>query len=81
MKTCDMTIYVFGEGLLRQSGLCGKPAKYKSPEKIMGRIYYLCGIHKNSLNKFYEKLGNNKRCIKLQFIIMNDEEEVIQEDK
>jgi hypothetical protein len=45
---------------------CNKIAKYKSPEKIMGKIYYLCGIHANGLNKQYKKIKSNLRCIPLE---------------
>lgn len=63
--TCDMTI----NGDFNSSdnyAPCGKIAKYKSPEKIFDRIYNLCGIHANSLNKFYKKNERNLKCIEIK---------------
>jgi len=63
MKTCEMTMSE-GEYWLHYFP-CGKPAKYISPKEKGGRQMYLCGIHKNSVDAMYKRIGSDKRCKKL----------------
>lgn len=63
MKRCDMTMGNYT--VLYNYYICGKPAKFKSPEKIFGRIYFLCGLHANSVNKTYIRKKSPLRCIPL----------------
>jgi len=41
---------------------CGRPAKFRLPNPQM-RVEYVCGIHARSLNKMFERTGQNTRCI------------------
>ena len=43
---------------------CGRPAKYRVPYVAM-HVEYVCGIHARSLDKMYERTGQNIRCIPL----------------
>lgn len=45
-------------------GKCGKPAKYRNPEPDMG-VEFVCGVHARSINKFYERVGKEIRCVPL----------------
>jgi hypothetical protein len=65
VETCDMTMENMNIGSTGLSGYypCGRIAKYKSPEKIFGRIYNLCGIHRRQIDNKYKKQGSSLRCI------------------
>lgn len=68
MSFCQMTVSLgtFGEGSHWESyGECGKPAKFKLSNPVMG-VEYVCGIHARSLNKTYERIGKPDRCIPLE---------------
>jgi len=54
---CDMTV-----GTSDNFYTCGKPAKYISPEKIMGKKYHLCRIHRKIVDRSYERINSDKRC-------------------
>jgi hypothetical protein len=41
---------------------CGSPAKYRVPNPKMA-VEYVCGIHANSLNKMFERIGSDLKCI------------------
>jgi hypothetical protein len=43
-------------------GKCNKPAKFKVPNPKMG-VEYVCGIHARSLDKMFERTGQNIRCL------------------
>jgi len=58
MKTCDM--YTGEYSLITNIYRCGKKAKWKNPEKKHPR--FLCGIHKNSLNKMFKRIDSNLKC-------------------
>jgi hypothetical protein len=48
--------------------MCGKPAKYRTPESKMG-VEYVCGIHANSLDKMYKRIGSDLKCIPLDHLL------------
>ena len=62
--TCDFTIE-HGKGLMAHYCPCGKKAGWKSPKPILGKIYNLCGTHKNLVNKSYELQELDDRCLKI----------------
>ena len=64
-KYCQMTIgeYDFVSGDAGYSK-CSKPAKYKIPHPKMG-VEYVCGIHANSLNKMFKRIGSEEKCERL----------------
>ena len=68
---CQMTVtwdgFPGGAGYLG-SGKCGKPAKYTNPKPQMG-VKYVCGIHARSLDKMYQRTGQNIKCIPLMEVI------------
>ena len=41
---------------------CDRPAKFRVPKPKMG-VVYVCGIHARSINRMFEKTGQNIRCI------------------
>jgi hypothetical protein len=62
---CQMTV---GEYTLTKSyGKCYAPAKFRVPVVKMG-IEYVCGTHARSMNKMFERLGQNIRCKPLKEI-------------
>jgi hypothetical protein len=62
---CQMTIaFETYQGLTGNPSYakCGKPAKFKVPNPKMN-IEYVCGIHARSLDKMYERTGQNIKCL------------------
>lgn len=60
-RCCEMTVETFDFGT--NYFKCGKPAKYITPkDKMNPRKMFVCGIHKNSVDKMYENIGSSKRC-------------------
>jgi hypothetical protein len=64
--TCQMTVSSpeFPGSSYVIYGKCGRPAKFITPKPKMG-VEYICGVHANSLNKFYKRTGQNITCQKL----------------
>jgi hypothetical protein len=46
----------------RMSAKCGRLAKFRVPNPQM-KVEYVCGIHARSINRMFEKTGQNIRCI------------------
>ena len=43
--------------------VCGRPAKYVTPmDHFHKKDKFVCGIHANSVNKMYVRLGIDKKC-------------------
>jgi hypothetical protein len=61
---CQMTIDTTPKRMWPHYAPCGKPAKYKTPKPEM-QVEYVCGIHANSLNKMYIRIGDKTRCVPL----------------
>lgn len=59
---CQMTIgeYDFVSGNAGY-GKCPHPAKFINPKPQMG-VKYVCGIHAHSIDKMFERTGQNIRC-------------------
>jgi len=65
MKKCQMTMesdFIAGRV---DHVMCGRPAKFRVPKPQM-RVEYVCGIHAQSLNRMFEKTGQNIRCIPIK---------------
>jgi len=62
--TCNMTVGRLT--LVESPGPCGKKAKYLNPKKEHPKR--LCGIHKNSVNAFFKRIGSELRCTPMEVI-------------
>lgn len=60
MKKCQMTMET--DFVSHTSAKCGRPAKFRVPKPQM-LVEYVCGIHARSLDRMFEKTGQNMRCI------------------
>ena len=67
-RRCQMTIDSTPKSGWATYGKCGRPAKYRNPKPQMG-VEYVCGIHRGSLDKFYERTGGDLRCIPLDHLL------------
>ena len=45
--------------------VCHRPAKFRVPG-VKTQVEYVCGIHANSLNKMYKRIGQDIRCMELK---------------
>ena len=60
-KYCEMIMETFD--FKANYFKCGKPAKYTTPkDKMNPKKMFVCGIHKNSVDKMYKNIGSSKRC-------------------
>ncbi len=67
-KTCQMTVEwgrFSKDSAWRSYGKCDKPAKYIVPNPKMG-VNFVCGIHARSLDKMFERTGQNIKCLPLK---------------
>ena len=64
MKRCQMTMET--DFVSHTSAKCDRPAKFRVPKPQM-QVEYVCGIHALSLNRMFEKTGQNMRCIPIEF--------------
>ena len=68
MMKCEMTTeesdIAYGSVYFK----CGKPAKYMTPkDPITNKTGFpVCGLHKNSVDAFFKRIGSNERCKPLQ---------------
>ena len=58
-ETCTMTAGKYT--LVENYYPCGKTAKWKNPENQ--HPMFLCGIHRNSLDKMYKRINSDLRCL------------------
>ena len=63
-QTCEITVEFFD--VFHTYSACGRRAEYRTPKDLIsGNQYYVCGIHRRSIDIMYRNLGNHKRCKKL----------------
>jgi len=60
-------------GYYAEAAYCSNPAKWVSPEPILGKIYELCGIHRNSVDAHYKKRKSELRCIPITIEVPNEQ--------
>lgn len=61
MTKCEMTIEYWD--FRANFKPCGRPAKYITPKNpITKKTMFVCGIHRNSIDRFHEQIKSAKRC-------------------
>ncbi len=65
MKRCEQTVECAdGIGVCTT---CDNPVKFITPyDSLYGRKRGVCGIHRRSIDKMYENLGDTQRCKELK---------------
>ncbi len=63
-RKCTFTI---AEGSNHNTYLCGRTAKWKTPEDTLNKKQqFVCGIHKNSVDKMYKRINSKLRCKRVE---------------
>ena len=64
IKTCEINVTL--DVCFDTICPCGKQAKFITPkDKMNKRRKYVCGIHRRSIDKMYERTGRDLRCQRL----------------
>ena len=63
-KTCEIHLEVMG--VVDDYPLCGRPAKYMTPEYWNEKPKNVCGIHRRSIDQMHKRLNTGLKCTKIE---------------